>query len=65
MEVEVFKGDAVIMATGGLGAIYGKSTNSTINTGCAASIVYQQGAYYANRIYPNSPTAIPGMISFA
>ena len=61
MEVEVFKGDAVIMATGGLGAIYGKSTNSTINTGCAASIVYQQGAYYANGEFIQiHPTAIPG-----
>ena len=61
MQVEVFKGDAVIMATGGLGAIYGKSTNSTINTGCAASIVYQQGAYYANGEFIQiHPTAIPG-----
>lgn len=61
MEIEAFKADAVIIATGGLGAIYGKSTNSTINTGCAASIVYQQGAYYANGEFIQiHPTAIPG-----
>lgn len=48
MEIHTFKADAVILATGGAGVIYGKSTNSTINTGSAASAVYQQGAYYAN-----------------
>lgn len=32
----------------GPGIIFGKSTNSIINTGTAASAVYQQGAYYAN-----------------
>ena len=53
--------DAVIMATGGPGIIFGKSTNSVINTGSAASIVYQQGAYYANGEFIQiHPTAIPG-----
>ena len=38
-----------------------KSTNSVINTGSAASIVYQQGAYYANGEFIQiHPTAIPG-----
>src|SRR5919107_4020730 len=43
MEIKSFPGDAVIMASGGPGIIFGKSTNSMINTGSAASIVYQQG----------------------
>ncbi|GKV54504.1 succinate dehydrogenase flavoprotein subunit [Sporosarcina sp. NCCP-2222] len=61
MEIKAFKGDAVIMATGGPGIIFGKSTNSVINTGSAASIVYQQGAKYANGEFIQiHPTAIPG-----
>ncbi|MBA4538305.1 succinate dehydrogenase flavoprotein subunit [Bacillus aquiflavi] len=61
MEIKSFAGDAVIMATGGPGIIFGKSTNSVINTGSAASIVYQQGAYYANGEFIQiHPTAIPG-----
>ncbi len=60
-EIETFKSDAVIMATGGPGIIFGKSTNSMINTGSAASIVYQQGAIYANGEFIQiHPTAIPG-----
>ncbi|WP_423799256.1 succinate dehydrogenase flavoprotein subunit [Neobacillus sp. SAB-20_R2A] len=61
MEIKSFVADAVIMATGGPGIIFGKSTNSVINTGSAASIVYQQGAYYANgEMIQIHPTAIPG-----
>ncbi len=61
MEIRSFPGDAVILATGGPGIIFGKSTNSVINTGSAASIVYQQGAYYANGEFIQiHPTAIPG-----
>ncbi|HIW37960.1 MAG TPA: succinate dehydrogenase flavoprotein subunit [Candidatus Jeotgalicoccus stercoravium] len=60
-EIKTFKSDAVIMATGGPGIIFGKSTNSMINTGSAASIVYQQGAVYANGEFIQiHPTAIPG-----
>ncbi|WP_298473104.1 succinate dehydrogenase flavoprotein subunit [Psychrobacillus sp. FSL K6-4046] len=60
-EIRAFRGDAVIMATGGPGIIFGKTTNSIINTGSAASIVYQQGAYYANGEFIQiHPTAIPG-----
>lgn len=60
-EIKTFKADAVIMATGGPGIIFGKSTNSMINTGSAASIVYQQGAVYANGEFIQiHPTAIPG-----
>ncbi|WP_110111547.1 succinate dehydrogenase flavoprotein subunit [Bacillus sp. CGMCC 1.16541] len=61
MEIKTFPADAVIMATGGPGIIFGKSTNSVINTGSAASIVYQQGAYYSNGEFIQiHPTAIPG-----
>ncbi|MFD1206547.1 MULTISPECIES: succinate dehydrogenase flavoprotein subunit [Sporosarcina] len=61
MEIKAFPADAVIMATGGPGIIFGKSTNSVINTGSAASIVYQQGAKYANGEFIQiHPTAIPG-----
>jgi succinate dehydrogenase / fumarate reductase flavoprotein subunit len=61
MEIRVFRSDAVILATGGPGIIFGKSTNSIINTGTAASAVYQQGAIYANGEFIQiHPTAIPG-----
>ncbi|MBN1945648.1 MAG: succinate dehydrogenase (quinone) flavoprotein subunit [Bradymonadales bacterium] len=48
MSVKAFPADAVILATGGLGLIYGKSTNSTNSTGAAASRAYQQGALFLN-----------------
>lgn len=61
MDIQAFPGDAVIAATGGPGIIFGKSTNSIINTGSAASIVYQQGVHYANGEFIQiHPTAIPG-----
>ncbi len=61
MEIRAFKADAVILATGGPGLIFGRSTNSMINTGTAASAVYQQGALYANGEFIQvHPTAIPG-----
>jgi succinate dehydrogenase / fumarate reductase, flavoprotein subunit len=61
MEMKAFPADAVIMATGGPGIIFGKSTNSSINTGYAAARLYQQGAVYANGEFIQiHPTAIPG-----
>ncbi|SEJ26290.1 succinate dehydrogenase subunit A [Bhargavaea ginsengi] len=61
MEIQTFRSDAVILATGGPGIIFGKSTNSVINTGSAAAIAYQQGATYANGEFIQiHPTAIPG-----
>ena len=47
-KVEAFRGDAVIIATGGLALIYGRSTMSTNSTGAAAARVHQQGAKFAN-----------------
>lgn len=61
MEIESFPADAVILASGGPGIIFGKTTNSVINTGTAASAVYQQGVHYANGEFIQiHPTAIPG-----
>jgi len=61
MEIRAFKAEAVILASGGPGIIFGKTTNSVINTGTAASAVYQQGVYYANGEFIQiHPTAIPG-----
>ncbi|WP_160034839.1 succinate dehydrogenase flavoprotein subunit [Paenibacillus sp. An7] len=61
MEVVTFAADATILATGGPGIIFGKTTNSVINTGTAASAVYQQGVNYANGEFIQiHPTAIPG-----
>src|SRR6202034_1784767 len=48
MEVKAFPADAIILATGGNGAIFGKSTNSVVCTGSAQSAVFQHGVYYAN-----------------
>jgi len=61
MEVRTFPADAIIMATGGVGAIFGKSTNSVVCTGSAQSALYQQGCYYANGEFIQvHPTSIPG-----
>lgn len=61
MEIRAFPADAVVVATGGCGAIFGKSTNSTINTGYVAAKLYRQGAIYANGEFIQiHPTAIPG-----
>lgn len=61
MEVHTVRADAVILASGGPGIIFGKTTNSVINTGTAASAVYQQGVNYANGEFIQiHPTAIPG-----
>jgi succinate dehydrogenase / fumarate reductase flavoprotein subunit len=61
MEVRTFPADAVIMATGGIGAIFGRSTNSVVCTGSAQSALYQQGCYYANGEFIQvHPTCIPG-----
>jgi succinate dehydrogenase / fumarate reductase flavoprotein subunit len=61
METRTFPADAVIVCTGGNGAIFGKSTNSVVCTGSAQSALYQQGAFYANGEFIQvHPTAIPG-----
>ena len=61
MEVKTFPADAAIFATGGIGAIFGRSTNSVVCTGSAQSALFQQGVDYANAEFIQvHPTAIPG-----
>ncbi len=61
MQIQAFRADAVVMATGGCGIVFGKSTNSVICTGGAASRCYQAGAWYGNgEMIQVHPTAIPG-----
>lgn len=53
--------DAVVLATGGPGQLYARSTNSTVCTGAATTSAYLQGAKYANGEFIQiHPTAIPG-----
>jgi succinate dehydrogenase / fumarate reductase flavoprotein subunit len=61
MQVRGFRADAVVMATGGCGLVYGKSTNSVMCTGAAAARCYQAGVWYGNpEMIQVHPTAIPG-----
>jgi succinate dehydrogenase / fumarate reductase, flavoprotein subunit len=61
MQIRSFRADAVVMATGGNGLIFGKSTMSVICTGGAVSRCYQAGARYGNpEMIQVHPTAIPG-----
>jgi len=61
MKVRVFRADAVILGTGGLALIYGRSTMSNNSTGAPAARVYQQGAKFANGEFIQfHPTGIPG-----
>lgn len=54
--------NVVVIATGGLGVIFGKSTNSFMNTGYANARLFTQGMYYANPEFIQiHPTAIPGL----
>ncbi len=61
MEIRAIPADAVIIASGGCGGIFGRSTNSVACTGSAVSRVFQAGARYANAEFVQvHPTAIPG-----
>ncbi len=61
MEVRTFPADASIFCTGGIGSIFGHSTNSVVCTGTAQSALLQQGVDYANGEFIQvHPTAIPG-----
>jgi succinate dehydrogenase / fumarate reductase flavoprotein subunit len=61
MEFKAFPADAVVLATGGNGLIYGRSTMSMVCTGSAVSRAYQAGAWYGNGEFIQvHPTAIPG-----
>ena len=61
MEMRTFPADAVVVATGGCGLVYGRSTMSVFCTGSAASRCFQAGANYGNGEFIQvHPTAIPG-----
>jgi succinate dehydrogenase / fumarate reductase flavoprotein subunit len=61
MQIRAFPGDATIVASGGCGLIYGRSTMSVFCNGSAASRCFQAGVHYANGEFIQvHPTAIPG-----
>ena len=61
MRIRAVRGDAVVLATGGCGMIFGLSTNSTICTGAAAARAMIAGARHANSEFIQShPTTVPG-----
>jgi succinate dehydrogenase / fumarate reductase flavoprotein subunit len=61
MEIRAFPADALIIAGGGCGLIFGRSTNSMACNGSAVSRLFQAGAIYANGEFVQvHPTAIPG-----
>jgi succinate dehydrogenase / fumarate reductase flavoprotein subunit len=62
LKLDVMKADAVVIATGGPGMIFKKTTNSTFCTGAANGRLYMQGMQYANGEFIQvHPTAIPGV----
>ncbi|HEY2840219.1 MAG TPA: succinate dehydrogenase flavoprotein subunit [Pirellulales bacterium] len=61
MEIRSFAADAVVIASGGCGLIYGRSTMSMVCTGSAAARAFRAGAKYGNAEFIQvHPTAIPG-----
>jgi len=61
MEIRAFPADALVIASGGCGLIFGRSTMSMASNGSAASRTFQAGAWYANGEFIQvHPTAIPG-----
>lgn len=62
-EIVPFGAEAVVIATGGAGRIYTRSTNSHINTGSAAAFCYRRGVplkdmefiqFHPTSLYPNN-----------
>lgn len=61
LEIKSFPADAVVLATGGNGLIFGKSTMSLVCTGGANARAYKAGVTYANGEFVQvHPSAIPG-----
>lgn len=61
MEILAFASDALVIASGGCGLIYGRSTMPMACTGSAASRCFQAGVGYTNGEFIQvHPTAIPG-----
>ncbi|NGX63582.1 MAG: Fumarate reductase flavoprotein subunit [Candidatus Anoxychlamydiales bacterium] len=61
LSIFALKADGVVVATGGLGLIFGKSTNSYACTGATNASLFTQGMQIANPEFVQiHPTAIPG-----
>ncbi len=61
MEFLALPADAVVVASGGPGLVYGRSTMSVMCNGSAASRCFRAGAKYGNAEFIQvHPTAIPG-----
>ncbi len=61
MEIKAIPAGAVVLATGGNGLVFGRSTMSTICTGSASARAFRHGVRYANGEFMQvHPTAIPG-----
>lgn len=61
MDIKAFPADAVVMANGGCGLIFGRSTMSLICTGGAAGRCFKAGVKYGNGEFIQvHPTAVPG-----
>src|SRR5690606_11015887 len=61
MEIRAFRADAVVLASGGCGLIYGRSTMSMACNGSAVSRCYQAGSRYGNGEFIQvHPTGVPG-----
>ena len=61
MDIRSFAADALVLATGGCGLIYGRSTMSMICTGGAAGRAFRAGVKYGNGEFIQvHPTTIPG-----
>ena len=61
MEIRALRSDALVIASGGCGLIYGRSTMSNACSGSAVSRCFQAGVKYANGEFIQvHPTAIPG-----
>jgi len=61
MEIRSFPADALVLATGGCGLVYGRSTMSMASNGSAACRAFRAGAKYGNGEFIQvHPTAVPG-----
>lgn len=61
LKLDIMKADAVVIASGGPGAIYKLTTNSTFCTGAANGRLFMQGVNYANGEFIQiHPTSVPG-----
>src|SRR6202041_2525597 len=65
LEMRAFPADTTLIATGGPGLVFGRSTQSLVNTGSAVSACYQAGATYANgEVIQVHPTPLQGEDKF-